>query len=143
MSDEKPQSSVAPSGDQRPISPPFATIRVIDQTGRTIRFAIKWGVIAFCGYEASEAVQAFAGQETGLKLAITAWVETKVGITVGSALTIGALGIGYGNWQARLRRRAIERMGRRPAELEAMIDPKRSSSGLLQDGRTPLIDREP
>ena len=121
----------------------FATIRIIDQIGKTVRSTVKWAAIAFFGYEAAHTIQSFAGHETGVTIAISAWLQTKVGLTVGGSLTIGGLGIAYGNWQARLRRRAVTRMGSRPRELESQIDPGRSSSGLMQDGRTPLMDREP
>lgn len=121
----------------------LTTIRIIDQTGRTVRSTVKWAAIAFFGYEAAQTLQSFAGHETGVTIAVSAWLQTKVGLTVGGSLTIGGLGIGYGNWQARLRRRAITRMGNRPRELETQIDPGRSSSGLMQDGRIPLMDREP
>jgi len=117
-------------------------IQAFDQIGRTLRHAVTWGAVAFCGYQFAHAIAAFAGQETDVRLALSAWIETKAGLTVSASLTLGVLGVGYGQWQDLLRRRNVKRMGKRIAELETAIDPHRTSSGLLPDGTTPRLKND-
>jgi hypothetical protein len=49
--------------------------------------------------------------------------------------------IAYGVGERRLRRRAIKRHTGRPIELEKLIDPNRTSSGLTTEGTTRPEDR--
>ena len=117
----------------------IVTIQISDQIGRTVRYIAKWAVIALVGWEVSDAVIALAGHETNLNIALSAWIETKAGITISASLTVGALGVVYGQWQDKLRRRTVTRMGNRISELELQIDPNRTSSGLSREGLTPRL----
>lgn len=56
--------------------------------------------------------------------------------SVGFAWAAGLGGAAYGMAQNRLRRRDVRRLHGRVAELETIIDPKRSTSTLSLDGDT-------
>lgn len=126
-----------PANDHPALPPGMVIISVSSEVGRTVRYVAKWGFIALCGYEFAQAFTHFAGQETDIKLALSAWIETKAGLTISMSLSLAVLGMGYGNWQNRLRKRAVERMGTRISQLERLHDPSRTSSGLLTDGTVP------
>lgn len=59
----------------------------------------------------------------------------------GIYLVITGGSIAYGVGQRRLRRREIARHTKRPKELETLIDPTRTSSGLTTEGTTRPEDR--
>jgi hypothetical protein len=70
-------------------------------------------------------------------LAISAMAEAKFAI----AITLTGAACAWGAVERSLRKRAITNMGSRIEELETIIDPGRSSSGLTQWGGTHPRDK--
>lgn len=100
---------------------------------------IFWGaVVLICRY-ATIAIQAFAGKETLANVAFNVGGTVEVSVTL--AWIVGVAGVVYGRRERRLRRDAVERLHGRIAELEAQIDPGRSSSRLTPRGDTRPEDR--
>lgn len=62
------------------------------------------------------------------------WILASV---VGVGVLIASPALSYGRRQRRLRLDTIVRMGARIRQLEAQLDPERSSSGLSSSGETP------
>ena len=100
----------------------------------TFRDVAKYGAYALVAYFAFGAVRALAGKQT------TAWffaqlLYPKSGEVLGPwALTV--MSVSWGTLERRLRLRKTEYMQQRIRELEHRLDPNRTSSGLLADGRT-------
>lgn len=59
-------------------------------------------------------------------------------VKIGNAISyvVGGGGLLYGARQKRLKGNTIQKMGAQIKELEAKIDPNRSSSGLTERGKT-------
>ena len=57
------------------------------------------------------------------------------------AYAVGVAGTAFGLKERRLKRRDIKRLSRRTNDLESRLDPNRTSSELLPDGRTREDDR--
>ncbi len=83
---------------------------------------------------------ALAGRQTLADIGIKVLAD----ITLSKSICFGAAGCGlaYGIAQDRLRRKTIRKKARRIKVLEEMIDPSRSSSNLMHDGRTRPEDEE-
>lgn len=108
--------------------------------------AIKWGAILACVYFLAKAfvaaVASLAGLETRVFVSafVTAIIE-KPGPTWKDWL-LGGLGVlalvcvGWAVGERYFRRQKTAQLTARIAQLELIIDPERSSSELLQDGRT-------
>lgn len=105
----------------------------------TARTAIRWtaGIVAL--YVSKDLLVALAGRETILALKLAFLGDWK---TVLSYIFAGG-GVGYGYTERRLRQSAIKRLHNRVKELETMIDPNRTSSGLTVEGKTNPQDRRP
>lgn len=99
--------------------------------------AMRWGTLAFVAYMAKESVALLAGQSTTANLNFLGRLDVSISI----AWAVGLSGVAYGWWQRKLRRDTIERLEKRIAELETIVDPKRTSSRLTQRGDTRPEDR--
>jgi hypothetical protein len=88
----------------------------------------------FCFYEASQAIQAFAGKVSlaDLKLGFLA----NVSFVWTASLTVSGLSIGLYLRERGLHRRTRERLSGRVTELELAIDEARESSKLTSKGLT-------
>lgn len=105
---------------------------------RTTRYAWKWGAIGlisicFCGAFAYSAPY-IGGKSTQIGFLLEVVAE-KSKFEIVSAV-FGFVGVLYGYLQKLLRKRTIERLTGRIAELEKSIDPVRSSSMISKDGST-------
>lgn len=115
--------------------------------GQPIIELTRWGFGGLIAYQASQAIIAAAGKWTIIDIKAQAegtvnYNETVVSscdayqwpiaISVGFALAC----LGYARRQKRLRCDVIQRQYGRTEQLETLIDPKRSSSGLTQRGET-------
>jgi hypothetical protein len=90
--------------------------------------------LGFCFYEASQAVQAFAGRVSvaDLKLGFLA----NVSFVWSVSLTVSGLSIGLYLRERKLHQKTRERLAGRITELELAIDPSRESSKLTSKGLT-------
>lgn len=95
---------------------------------------IKWAGIVCCFKYISVAISALAGKETSANLVLDILASASFSVSV--SIVFGLGGVAYGLSQRSLRIRNILRLSGRVAELEAQIDPGRSSSGISSDGRT-------
>lgn len=88
----------------------------------------------FCFYEASQAIQAFAGKVSlaDLKLGFLA----NVSFVWTASVTVSGLSISLYLRERGLHRKTRERLARRVTELELVIDPSRESSKLTSKGLT-------
>jgi hypothetical protein len=84
---------------------------------------------------------AFAGEETAIdvfsehEIVFKLWDD--IGFGAKSAWVLTTLSMCYAWMERRLRRRKTKTMADRITELETMIDPNRTSSGLTKTGDTP------
>jgi hypothetical protein len=110
----------------------------IEQRYSTVRIAVKWTGIAAAIYFAAEALKAFAGRDTSIivnaALSLFANLNLTVAISLAGAATVWAV------CERMLRRYKVEKMQGRIKELETRLDPRRTTSGLLPDGRTNPAD---
>lgn len=93
--------------------------------------AMKCLLIGFCVYQARLAVDALAGTETNVHVAME-WIA-KISIP---PYLFGGAAILYGLRERGQKREKTRILGQRIKELEMSIDKNRTSSGLLSDGRT-------
>lgn len=98
---------------------------------RTLVKTIGWVAVA---YFAKESIVAFAGVKTFAELKGAFLADVRV--SEWAAWLLVVLFGGYGLRQKKLRGRTIERLSRRNAELEALVDPNRTSSRLGTTGET-------
>ena len=113
---------------------PRLAFRVIDLAGLTISYVIPWGALILIAKWMAEAVTALAGKHTVADIGLKFLANVQISEAV--AYIFGAGGIGYGLLERRQRRNTIERLGTRNRDLEARIDPGRTSSGLTTRGTT-------
>jgi hypothetical protein len=100
--------------------------------------AIKWVSICVIAWRLGLAVEALAGKATLADFSVFLIADLKAN-KVFSHIIMAALGLGgitYGARERRLRRKAIKQSGGRIAGLEKRLDPNRTSSGLMIDGRS-------
>ncbi len=112
----------------------------IDQIYRTVRTGIR-SLTAFGSvWVFTDGVTVLAGENTNVALkavlSFVGRVEVFLSFSLTAVCVIWALG------ERKLRQRAIERLEERPRELERMIDPQRSSSGLTKTGETHPEDKD-
>ena len=100
---------------------------------------IRWGGlswIAYCGYLS---ITALAGKSTSAEFLFDILAMKNISITF--AWCIGIAGLLYGYRQRALRKNTIERIQHRNADLEKLIDVRRSSSKLTPRGDTRREDK--
>ncbi len=113
---------------------PSIVVALIKQGGKTLRWAVAGaGVFIFtelylpgCDCEVAQDVQ------TALKY---------VSVFCMLVLVVGVSGVLYGRSQRALRLRKTKQLQARITDLETMIDPNRSSSGLQKTGETHPEDK--
>ena len=111
----------------------------IDAIVSVVKALLKYGATVACVYLAYLAVAALAGKGTFASLGLSILGNVTVKDSIYVVLTVG--GIIYGLGQRQLRRHNIERLTKRPIELEKRFDPKRASSELTRRGTTRPEDR--
>ncbi len=115
---------------------------------KVIVAAIKWIGIGFCFWQGQLALASLAGKKTIAIGDIKFGANAEVDLInfdcieiVAMAVLIGILGIVYGAQQAKLRRRAVERLHPYKEMYERSLDPERRSSKLTTTGDTRPEDR--
>jgi hypothetical protein len=102
--------------------------------------AIKYGALVGCVGLVYLSIAALSGRVTLASIGLNILGNLKLSEGICTALTTGSLLYGIG--QRQLRHRAIKRLGNSKNELERIIDPGRSSSGLTDKGTTRPGDEE-
>ena len=110
----------------------------IEQRYSTARLAIQCLAIVVAIFFAKEAIVAFAGQSTTVIVQGALRILGNLKFTAALGLT-GSAAV-WAVCERALRRRKVESMQARIRLLETMIDPKRSTSGLLPNGKTNPAD---
>jgi hypothetical protein len=125
-----------PSGDnQRGIAPKhLIRLKIIDALDANCRLLIKYGCLAIVAYLGYRSIAVLSGQYTFADIGIKFLANVRIANSVGYVVGVG--GLAYGRRQKKLREDAIEQLAPRIKELEAQIDPNRTSSGLTERGRT-------
>lgn len=109
-------------------------LRIIDAIDANIRLLIKYGFLAVVAFFAYGAIAVLAGKQTFAQIGIKLLGDIKIANSIG--YVVGGSGIIYGRRQKKLKEDVIQKLAPRIKELETKIDPKRSSSGLTERGRT-------
>ena len=105
--------------------------------GRVGVALVRWTGICFCAYQASLVLIAWSGDTTIADVTVALKATGPSGTAAGLGVLVGVAGLIYGKVQAWLRRETIREFESRVRELETMLDPGRSSSGLTTSGDTP------
>ncbi len=116
-----------------------ASARESDQIYKIVALVIKCVLIGYGVHELRVAIEALAGYSTSLKVAMN--LEVNRNLVDAAAIVFGGGGIAYGLRERKLKRDKTQSMASRITQLELGYDPKRSSSGLLPDGRTNPSDK--
>lgn len=115
----------------------FAT----DQVFRTIRTLIRCGAFVIIAYLGFHALEALAGQDTKLSVALTLIFTALADFKFAAGLSLAGSATAWAVLERRLRLQKVDYMQGRVRELERMIDANRSSSGLTTEGKTNPRDR--
>jgi hypothetical protein len=95
--------------------------------------------LGVAGHYIVQAITVLAGQHTDVSFVVKILLNLQADRWIAYILA-GGFGA-YGWNERRLRRKDIERLTRHTGELEKRIDPNRTSSQLLPDGRTRWEDK--
>lgn len=101
---------------------------------KTVRHLGKWAAVAFVAVCVSQSIGSLAGKATMLKAVFEYTTGNKAAVILPWLVTIVML-----VWALReraLRRRKTAQMQDHARDLETRLDPDRTGSGLLPDGRT-------
>lgn len=107
------------------------------QKYRTIRTLIKTGGAVACFYFFAQGMAPFAGKDTAVSFALNFLADIKFAVTLSLAGAAATWAMG----ERKLRQRKTQALQDRVIELETMIDPTRSTSGLTRTGKTNPRDR--
>jgi hypothetical protein len=115
------------------------TIKLIESCVTVAGYLAWVAAVAVAGYYIRDIVRDLAGKQTDASLV----VKMMLGLSADRwiAYAVGAAGTAFGWNERRLKRRDIKRLSRRTTDLESRLDPDRTSSELLPDGRTREDDR--
>lgn len=116
----------------------------------TVQVIRTFGYVA-CFYLSDSAIEALAGKLTMADFGLTlngdlCKIDCKWALGAGVAIAVigvlaGVFGIIYGKWQREMRQDVIESKSQRIQDLERLLDPSRSSSGLTRRGNTRKEDK--
>jgi hypothetical protein len=115
------------------------SLRRLDIVGSALQMVIPWLGLCFISYMVYRAVNTLAGRATQAEIGVTVIGNLKLNEALAWLLS-GLFG-GYGLNERRLRRKHVAQTATQIAELEARIDPNRTSSGLTHQGTTRPRDR--
>ena len=105
--------------------------------GKLGAHAVRWGVTGFIVYQIAQVLTHWSGKTTIAELTVSLLGTGWYGLAALAGAVFGTGGFAYGYFQARLRRKNTQHLGPRIGQLEKIIDPMRSSSGLTTSGDTP------
>jgi hypothetical protein len=116
-------------------------LRRVDQFYLTVRTLIRCGFGIVVAYSGFGALAQFAGESTKVDLALSLFLSAFAEMKVVALLSLTGAACAWGFLERTLRHRKVEKMQGRIRELETMMDPNRSSSGLTPAGKTRPEDR--
>jgi hypothetical protein len=112
---------------------------IVEEIGKTVRWAIV-GISAFgVAYLLGHAIEALAGKQTDANILVKMLGVFEVSMAL--SWMAGGAGVIYGRSQAKQKKTTVERLHKRIAELESVMDPGRTSSKLTPRGETNKEDR--
>lgn len=114
-------------------------LKLIESGVSVARYAAWVAAVAIAGYYIRDILHDLAGKQTDASFV----VKMILGLSADRwiAYAVGAAGTAFGWNERRLKRRDIKRLSQRTTDLEMRLDPERTSSELLPDGRTREDDR--
>jgi hypothetical protein len=95
---------------------------------------LKYGSVCFISFMLYLSIHSLSGKITLANIGFNLLADLRGRDII--LLFLGLTGIGYGLAQRNLRRRQLKKSAERIAKLEAMIDPRRTSSLLTPNGKT-------
>jgi len=101
-----------------------------------IRIGLPLGVLWIVGDTVARVFEALAGKETAASFFVQWTTGTVSGATFSVSIVLTGVGAGWALYERTWRFRKVKALSKRIIELETKIDPMRSSSKLLPDGRT-------
>jgi hypothetical protein len=136
--------AVPPRNPSMPPTPPrelrFGT-KSAAELYTTIRTMVRTVGMVVIFYFFFHCIEQFAGTSTQMDVSVSFLVRAVAELKFAIAITLAGAACAWAAVERRLRKRAIVNMGGRIVELETIIDPERSSSGLTQWGGTHPRDR--
>jgi hypothetical protein len=112
--------------------------QIIDAVSVNVGRLIRYGTLVWICRYVYLGVAVLAGRSTVAEFFMKVLANMSVSTTL--SLSFGATGLTYGWIQRQLRRRTIREKAARIKELEELLDPGRSSSGLMPDGSSRIED---
>lgn len=100
---------------------------------------IKWGALVLIARYLFFSILSLSGKQTFADIGVRFLGNFQVSDGILALVTTGSILYGVGERQ--LRHRSVKRLAKEKNELELLIDPKRSSSGLTETGRTRPEDK--
>lgn len=124
---------------RRVVRPRDVTLEIsrLDQQWRTVRTAVRGVCLVAVVWLAGNIVGPLAGENTALSLGVSFLGDLKVSL----AFTLAASAAAWAVVERVLRQRKTQYLQDRVRELEARLDPHRSTSGLTPKGKTNPNDK--
>jgi len=113
--------------------------KVLDTIGAIFHNAVPWICLVAIAYFVRDATASIAGRNTIADIGMQFLGDFRVSDSL--AYVFGAGGVGYGAWKHRLYGNHVQRTSKTIKDLEARIDPGRSSSRLAPRGETSPEDK--
>jgi hypothetical protein len=110
-----------------------------EEIGKTVRVLLICLAVVGIVYLLGHAVETLAGKETEANIFVNLLGKLEISFVL--SWIVGGAGLAYGLSQKKLRKSTVERLQKRIKELEADIDPTRTSSKLTPSGDTNPEDR--
>lgn len=100
-----------------------------------VNTVVRWGAAVWIASYLYRSVVVLAGETTVADFGLRVLGDLQVSTAL--AWVVAVCGAGYGTWERRVRKKAIERLTPRHRDLERQLDPRRTSSGLTPRGDSP------
>ena len=100
-----------------------------------VNTAIRWGAAVWIASYFYRSIAVLAGETTFADFGLRVLGDLRVSTAL--AWVLAACGTGYGAWERRVRKKAVERLTPRHRDLERQLDSKRTTSGLTARGDSP------
>jgi hypothetical protein len=105
-----------------------------EQRHKTVRFALRYGAFCFLALMSYRAIDRLAGQETSVLISLL--IDVFADLKFVFALSVSGVSVAWAMTERIIRKKTVKRLHSRIKKLEIHIDPKRTSSGLTDEGDT-------